>query len=565
MNILALFLLCIFTSYAYGATVVFDISQEGGCLQELGGCDFNNASIWLNNAAPSTNDSVVIEGSGSYSSPLLLVLPDGYQVQLISARIQSAGLQVNNASTLSLSFLSLNNSFLSVIEGGWLQGLEYPNITVSSSSRLLINGTMSWLGDLLLYGETSLSHESSILWGNTTLAPVASSSINSMVETNDLTILPGFFAEFPAGLEVNSQLVLAGNCSLSIQDTFLLGDVQELRSGKLILASNTTLTLSNAASLITCPNGTFGTGNISIYDSQVNFDNPVLTVFNGSVFVSGTSTVQFIHTNVRNLHLGSDSDNVIIMGNDFGVSGIADGYGTLRITGAGWNISGLFAINGPIQATNTNIIATKNSTLILSPPDAFDFQNTTIQLAGNIQGNILITETSFLNTTYDNSTIIGNVENRGILHVAENHILFVKGNFAQLSTAVLRVDLMNVNQSAINITNATSVVIAGDLQYRIAKKPFLHSAKYPIVSTLDVEISGKFNNNTASALSASTVTRLLKIEVDPKIIYIVYDFKVKDVEAWEWAVISIVIAVVVAVAITCIIRFRTNRAYQTID
>jgi hypothetical protein len=190
-------------------------------------------------------------------------------------------------------------------------------------------------------------------------------------------------------------------------------------------------------------------------------------------------------------------------------------------------------------------------------------ENSTVLLGGIIRGDIEIPETSFLNTTTDNSTIFGNLYNRGILHVAENRILLVKGNFTQVDTGILNVDLVNSNQSAINITNAT-VTIAGNLQYKITKKPFLHSAKYPILGAENSVINGYFNNHTARALETSTVHRDLKVEIEGNIIYIIYDFSIDDVEPWEWVVIGVSASFLFIIAIICIAKFRVNREYQTI-
>ena len=54
-------------------------------------------------------------------------------------------------------------------------------------------------------------------------------------------------------------------------------------------------------------------------------------------------------------------------------------------------------------------------------------KNATIFLGGYIKGDVEIPETSYVNTTAENSTIFGNVVNKGALHVAENRILLIHG------------------------------------------------------------------------------------------------------------------------------------------
>ena len=56
-------------------------------------------------------------------------------------------------------------------------------------------------------------------------------------------------------------------------------------------------------------------------------------------------------------------------------------------------------------------------------------RNATVLLGGIIKGDIDIPQTSFVNTTYDNSTILGNVVNQGVLHVAENRVLLIHGMY----------------------------------------------------------------------------------------------------------------------------------------
>jgi hypothetical protein len=62
----------------------------------------------------------------------------------------------------------------------------------------------------------------------------------------------------------------------------------------------------------------------------------------------------------------------------------------------------------------------------------------------------------------------------------------------------------------------------GDLKYKLTKKPFLHSAKFPILSAINSVINGSFNNKTATASEASTVQRNLQVETEGNIIYIMY-------------------------------------------
>jgi hypothetical protein len=137
---------CICFFNVQGASISFDSSQEVYCQADNGGCAFNNVSIWINNTIPSTNDSVVIIGSGTFSSPLLVVLTEGYGVELKSLMVQTANVALFNASSLNAASLELGTSaFFSVLDGGLLQGTGYvSNLTISPTAKLHIHGTMSW-------------------------------------------------------------------------------------------------------------------------------------------------------------------------------------------------------------------------------------------------------------------------------------------------------------------------------------------------------------------------------------------------------------------------------------
>jgi hypothetical protein len=420
-------------------------------------------------------------------------------------------------------------------------------------------------GELQLYGSVVLVNSEVLQWGNTTFAPTYS-LIETAVESDYFTILhDSGNIYFHNGLKVNLEFAIASNSSAIINSNFILGDMLELQQGKLVLASDTQIILSNVSAFITCPNGTYGTGNISIYDSKVNFHNNFgVAVLNGSVSVFGVSTVEFQKFNIRNLHLGASYDSVSIVGNGLVVAGIADGFGSVEAIGSGLNISGRFAIQGYIQANNSQLVISQNGTLVLSESNDLSMNNAVLLLGGTINGDVQIPPNSLLNTTNNNATINGNLTNNGTLHVAENRVLLVHGNFAQGSTGIIQVDLVNTNQSAINITDA-SVVIGGYLRFKLTKKPFLHSAKFPILGAVNSTISGNFNNNTAFAVEHSVVMRSLKLETEGNIIYIVYDFNPRDVEAWEWAVISVSGALIIGIAVVCILRFRARRdAYEEI-
>jgi len=167
----------------------------------------------------------------------------------------------------------------------------------------------------------------------------------------------------------------------------------------------------------------------------------------------------------------------------------------------------------------------------------------------------------FLNVTSFNATVFGNVINRGIVHVAETHALVVNGNYYQYADGTLEVDLTATNGSALNITNSTT--LNGNLLYKITKKPFLKSAKFPVVTSLNLEIDGSFVG-TANPLEGSIITRELKLEYHPKIIYVIYDFNVKDVDKWEWLAIGLVGGFVVLATIFVLAKCWRRRKYDTI-
>jgi hypothetical protein len=146
MHTLLLFIVCICFYHTHGANIAFDPSKEAYCLTENGGCAFNNASIWINNTVPSTNDYVVISGSGTSSSPLLVEFPVGYVVELQSLVIESASVALNSNSSLEVASIDLRlTTLLSVLNGSSLQGQgDDSNFTLSATAALHVQGTMNW-------------------------------------------------------------------------------------------------------------------------------------------------------------------------------------------------------------------------------------------------------------------------------------------------------------------------------------------------------------------------------------------------------------------------------------
>jgi hypothetical protein len=228
-----------------------------------------------------------------------------------------------NGSSFALSgALEVGVSTLLMNDGGLLKGIGLEsNFTLTPTAKLhILHGNMNWAGDVQIQGEIVLSKEATILWGNTTYSPV-NSSISTIV-TTDYLLVPAYKnVLFPVGLFVNLEFALVGNCSASVNSGFSLGNLQ---AGKLILATNTSLSLFSASSFISSPNGAFGTGNITISDSNANFYNAKgVSVFNGTVSISGNSNVELQQINIRNLYLGSNSDSVSVFGNNFGIAGVA--------------------------------------------------------------------------------------------------------------------------------------------------------------------------------------------------------------------------------------------------
>ena len=146
MHPLFLLLACILY-HVHCATITFNISQEVDCLLDNGGCAFNTPSIWNNNIIPLTNDSVVISGSGTYSSPLLVVFPEEYKMELTSLVLQKASVEMNNGSHLVLSLLELGDTaLLSILDGADVESppVARSNFTLSPSAHLYIHGVLNW-------------------------------------------------------------------------------------------------------------------------------------------------------------------------------------------------------------------------------------------------------------------------------------------------------------------------------------------------------------------------------------------------------------------------------------
>lgn len=150
MPLLLFLLLC--QSVVHSANISFDGSKEVDCLAANGGCAFTNASIWINNIVPSINDSVVITGVNTFSSPLLVTFPDESNIQVASLVVQGANIQLNNQSTFRLIYLELGAaSLFTVLDGSLLQGVGISNLTLSPSASLHVHGIMSWYTSLFSY------------------------------------------------------------------------------------------------------------------------------------------------------------------------------------------------------------------------------------------------------------------------------------------------------------------------------------------------------------------------------------------------------------------------------
>lgn len=145
------------------ATISFDTSIAEDCLEQNGGCAFNNTNIWINNTIPSTNDYVIISPSTTFSS-VLVVLPEGYEVQVKSMTLQGVNFKLYNGSWLNITVLEVGpSSLFSVEDDATLLGIGASNLTVNPSAAFYVYGTSIWYAEKKTHHSLHVTHFACIL------------------------------------------------------------------------------------------------------------------------------------------------------------------------------------------------------------------------------------------------------------------------------------------------------------------------------------------------------------------------------------------------------------------
>jgi len=487
-------LLACFSSSASSATVVYNTTAN--CTV----CEFFDASLWVGGVAPTTNDSVIINGSDTIN--IILFVRNHTVAETFESLFATHALLVlqnsDRAAHFSVRNLTLRHTDIDVDDWSLFQVLT--SIDADNTSNILcadegsiIFASPSQIGSVVyLDGNCSLSCPACTFTNGLLVDSASSVDIDVLtldtvysesavpIATSSVSVINGATVQFsgfvyPRNVTVsitqNGDFLTDGWWSIS-NLTIGTGSAVQLFPQDHVVSP--TLTVQSSVQTLS------GTG-------EVNFDGTAnqvavlgragqaATTFTGAFAIDGNVTVSVQSPYIVNRVLSERTDNLAtlsvasaftILNSTSNLSGqiqVQNGA-TLSLSGGILTLGQCANVYGHLLATNIRIVCNGNFV-------SFNGTATTVTLTGSTINatQTIIGANSNLNIV-GTSTINGNLVIEGLLFVdASDSHLSVQGNYIQTATAGLTITSLDTTKTPIDISqNAT---LNGYLSFGLLEDP----------------------------------------------------------------------------------------------
>jgi len=238
-------------------------------------------------------------------------------------------------------------------------------------------------------------------------------------------------------------------------------------------------------------------------------------------------------------------DNLQIGSSDSGNIFKAD----LIAVGEGISLLGSVVVWGSIKAISSYLnIQTTHMQVLDSWSVPLEILNSQLTLSGNLIGSIHVGPGSSLFVDGQRS-VYGFVINEGNVYVSSENFLLIEGDYYQFGLGRLSVDVINSHSLALEANGALN--LGGAIEYKLAAKPFMRSAKYLIA--VGDSVHGSFQSEESALHGAS-----VEINSASGKVYVIYNFSAADIPAWFWLLFVALVGEVGLIFAVIAIRYRRH-------